>query len=122
MRLLVVDDDLILNESIVEGLRQEGFAVDPAYHGEEAEFLINANDYDCIVLDIMLPCKDGWSILQSMRRRGVKTPVVCLTARDSLDDKVKGLDLGADDYVVKPFAWRELTSRLRSVIRRTYGR
>lgn len=121
MRVLVVEDHAILADSIVQGLRKEGYAVDQTADGNEAEYLANANSYDCLILDIMLPGKDGWSILESLRQRKITTPVICLTARDSTDDRVKGLDLGADDYLVKPFAWQELCARVRSVIRRAYG-
>jgi DNA-binding response OmpR family regulator len=120
--VLVVEDDPILADSIAEGLRNEGYAVDSAFDGNEADHSLGANTYDCVVLDIMLPGRDGWSVLETLRGRGDRTPVICLTARDAVNDRVKGLNLGADDYLVKPFAWQELAARVRNVIRRSYGR
>jgi DNA-binding response OmpR family regulator len=117
----VVEDHPILAESIAQGLRKEGYAVDQALDGNDAEHMLGANTYDCVILDIMLPGKDGWSLLQTMRSNGKRAPVVCLTARDAIEDRVKGLDLGADDYLIKPFAWQELLARVRNVIRRAYG-
>lgn len=122
MRVLIVEDDPHLSEAMAAGLRNEGYAVDVAVDGAEAEFLINSNPYDCVLLDIMVPVKDGWSLLQLIRERGRRTGVICVTARDGVDDRVKGLDLGADDYLLKPFAWKELKARVRSVIRRAYDR
>lgn len=122
MRLLVVEDHPLLAESIVQGFRKEGYAVDHTSHGDEAERLAEANPYDCVILDIMLPGKDGWAVLQSLRECGNRSPVMCLTARDSVDDRVRGLNLGADDYLIKPFAWQELLARVRTLIRRAYGR
>lgn len=122
VRVLVVEDDPILADSIAEGLRNEGYAVDAAFDGIEAEHLLRVNSYDCVVLDIMLPGKDGWSVLEAVRQRGDRTPVICLTARDAVSDRVRGLNLGADDYLIKPFAWQELAARVRGVIRRSYGR
>jgi DNA-binding response OmpR family regulator len=122
MRLLVAEDHPNLARSIANGLREEGYAVDLTFDGEEALTWALANPYDCLVLDIMLPGKDGYGILQAVRRRGLPTPVLFLTARDGVEDRVKGLDLGADDYLVKPFAWEELIARVRSVIRRAHGR
>ena len=122
MRVLVAEDHPSLARSIANGLREEGYAVDLTFSGDEAMHWATTNGYDCVVLDIMLPGKDGWSIVQALRRRGSETPVVMLTARDSVEDRVRGLDLGADDYVVKPFAWEELLARVRSAIRRGHGR
>jgi two-component system copper resistance phosphate regulon response regulator CusR len=122
MRVLVAEDHPALARSVANGLREEGYAVDLTFRGDEALQLILANPYDCVVLDVMLPEKDGWAILQSMRRRGLDTPVLMLTSRDGTDDRVKGLNLGADDYLVKPFEWEELLARLRAVIRRGHGR
>ena len=102
-------------------MREEGYAVDLTHDGAEAMHLAHATAYDGIVLDVMLPGKDGWQILKSLRQRGDKTPVLCLTARDGVEDRVKGLDLGADDYLVKPFAWAELSARVRAMIRRGHG-
>jgi DNA-binding response OmpR family regulator len=122
MRVLVAEDHPNLARSIANGLREEGYAVDLTFNGEEALNWALINPYDCLVLDIMLPGKDGYGILQAVRRRGVRTPVLFLTARDGVEDRVKGLDLGADDYLVKPFAWDELLARVRSVIRRSHGK
>ena len=118
MRILVAEDHPRLARSIAEGLRDEGYAVDLTFDGQEAAFLAQSNPYDCIVLDIMLPGLDGWQILGRLRERSVGVPVLCLTARDAVADRVRGLDLGADDYLVKPFEWEELLARLRAVIRR----
>jgi DNA-binding response OmpR family regulator len=118
MRLLVAEDHPNLARSIANGLRDEGYAVDLTFDGEEALHMASVNPYDGIVLDIMLPQRDGFSIIQSLRRKGSKTPVLCLTARDAVEDRVKGLDLGADDYLVKPFAFEELIARVRAMVRR----
>src|SRR5262245_54527101 len=100
MRLLVAEDHPSLARSIANGLREEGYAVDLTFDGDEALHLARANPYDCMVLDIMLPGRDGWNVLQNMRKSSIATPVLCLTARDGVEDRVKGLDLGADDYLV----------------------
>jgi DNA-binding response OmpR family regulator len=118
MRLLVAEDHPTLARSIANGLRDEGYAVDLTFDGEEALHMATVNPYDGIVLDINLPQRDGFSIIQALRRKGSKTPVLCLTARDAVDDRVKGLDLGADDYLIKPFAFEELIARVRAMIRR----
>jgi len=121
MRVLLAEDHPSLARSIADGLRQEGYAVDLTHDGVEAAHLALVNPYDAIVLDMMLPGKDGWAILKQLRGRGSQTPVLCLTARDAIKDRVRGLDLGADDYLVKPFAWEELLARLRAMIRRGHG-
>lgn len=121
MRVLVAEDHQNLARSIVDGLRDEGYAVDLTADGTEAQYMINTHEYDCVVLDIMLPGKEGWEILKEMRQKGSKTPVLCLTARDTIDDRVKGLNLGADDYLVKPFVWEELLARVRALIRRGHS-
>src|SRR5437660_11336686 len=121
MRILIAEDHPSLARSLADGLREEGYAVDLTHDGDEAMHLAQVNSYDGIVLDVMLPGKDGWTILKSLRQRGGATPVLCLTARDSVQDRVKGLDLGADDYLVKPFAWEELVARVRAMIRRGHG-
>ena len=118
MRILVAEDHAPLARSIANGLREEGFAVDLTGDGEEALQLARHNPYDCVVLDVMLPGRDGWSVLQHLRRAGIKSPVLMLTARDAVEDRVKGLNLGADDYLVKPFAWEELVARVRALVRR----
>ena len=121
MRVLVVEDHATLARSIANGLREEGFAVYLSSDGEEALGLAKINPYDCLILDVMLPGRDGWSVLQQIRRVGSQVPVLMLTARDGLDDKVKGLNLGADDYLIKPFAWDELLARVRALVRRGHG-
>src|SRR3954471_21605664 len=121
MRLLVAEDHPTLARSIANGLRDEGYAVDLTFDGEEALHMATVNPYDGIVLDIMLPQRDGFSIISALRRKGSKVPVLCLTARDGVDDRVKGLDLGADDYLVKPFAFEELLARVRAMVRRPCG-
>jgi DNA-binding response OmpR family regulator len=121
MRILVAEDHAMLARSIANGLREEGFAVDLTADGEEALQLTRANPYDCLVLDVMLPSRDGWSILQQLRKNGAQTPVLMLTARDAIEDRVKGLNLGADDYLVKPFVWDELLARVRALVRRGHG-
>lgn len=122
MRILVAEDHPNLARSLADGLREEGYAVDLTQDGNEAMHLAQTNPYDGIVLDIMLPGKDGWTILKTLRQRNITIPVLCLTARDGVEDRVKGLDLGADDYLVKPFAWTELTARVRAMIRRGHGK
>src|SRR3954464_4575562 len=107
-RVLVAEDHPSLARSIAEGLREEGFDVDLTLDGLEADKLLATHRYDCVALDIMLPGKDGFAILREMRQRGNRTPVLCVTAKDGLTDRVQGLNVGADNYLVKPFAWDEL--------------
>jgi len=121
MRVLVVEDERDFAGALGRALEEEGFAVDLAGDGEEGIFLATEVPYDAIVLDLMLPKRDGWSVLDSMRRAGRRTPVLVLTARDAVDDRVRGLNLGADDYLTKPFALVELVARLRALIRRAAG-
>jgi DNA-binding response OmpR family regulator len=121
MRILVAEDHPTLAQSIAEGLRDDGYAVDLTLDGDEALHYATTNAYGCIVLDVMLPGKDGYTILKALRQRGSTTPVVFLTARDAVEDRVRGLDMGADDYVIKPFAWPELLARVRSALRRSHG-
>ena len=121
MRILVAEDHPTLAASIAEGLRDDGYAVDLTMDGDEALHFATSNSYGCIVLDVMLPGKDGFAILKALRQRGATTPVVFLTARDAVDDRVRGLDMGADDYVVKPFEWAELLARVRAAMRRSQG-
>ncbi|MFF2450253.1 response regulator transcription factor [Neobacillus sp. NPDC058068] len=118
MRLLVVEDNLPLLESIVQLLSDE-FEVDQASNGEDGLFLAMQNIHDVIVLDVMLPEIDGFEVLQTIRKEGLKIPVLFLTARDSLEDRVKGLDSGGDDYLVKPFQAAELKARIRALLRRS---
>ncbi|MBI4263927.1 MAG: response regulator transcription factor [Acidobacteria bacterium] len=121
MRVLVVEDEPALADTLDKALTEEDFAVDLARDGEEGLFKMTDVPYDAAVLDVMLPRRDGWSVLKAARLRGVHTPVLILTARDTVEDRVKGLNLGADDYLVKPFALAELVARLHALIRRAYG-
>jgi two-component system, OmpR family, response regulator len=118
MRVLVVEDERKLGELLRRGLGEEGYAADLADRGEEALWMAQAVSYDAIVLDVMLPGADGFEICRRMRGNGVWSPVLMLTARDAVDDRVTGLDAGADDYLAKPFAFEELLARLRALTRR----
>ena len=118
MRILIVEDEPELAGFIRQGLQEEHYAVDVAYDGEEGLFLTQLNEYDLVILDILLPKKDGLTMLGELRRAKRLTPVLLLTAKDSLEDKVRGLDYGADDYLTKPFAFAELLARLRALLRR----
>lgn len=118
MRVLLVEDHKPLVRALRQGLEEEGYAVDVAFDGEEANYKASTVEYDAIVLDIMLPKVDGLTLLQRWRKAGLKTHVLLLTARDRLDDKVTGLDAGADDYLTKPFELEELLARLRALVRR----
>jgi DNA-binding response OmpR family regulator len=118
VRTLLVEDNRPLVRALKQGLEEEGFAVDVAYDGEEGAYKARTTEYDVIVLDLMLPKEDGLSLLQRWRRAGIKTHVLVLTARDRIEDKVRGLDLGADDYLTKPFKLEELLARLRALVRR----
>jgi two-component system copper resistance phosphate regulon response regulator CusR len=119
MRILIVEDEWKTSAYLRKGLSENGFVVDVAGQGEDGLHCTCTGNYDLIILDIMLPARDGWSVLTEMRRRGMHTPVLFLTARDALQDRVKGLELGADDYLVKPFAFSELLARVRSILRRS---
>jgi two-component system, OmpR family, response regulator len=121
MRLLIVEDEDDLRDTLHQALREEGYAVDAAPDGDEGWFKLDAWEYDAVVLDIMLPRVDGWELLRRLRAAGKKTPVLMLTARDATRDRVRGLDQGADDYLVKPFELDELLARLRALIRRSAG-
>ena len=121
MRILVVEDEKKINDIIVKTLKQEKYGVDSCFDGEEALDYIFSVEYDIILLDIMLPKKNGFEVMESMRKKGIKTPVLFLTARDQIEDRVKGLDLGADDYLVKPFAFEELLARIRVLLRKNSG-
>jgi two-component system OmpR family response regulator len=118
MRLLLVEDDAKLVRALEKGLQREGYAVDVARTGEEALSNASAHDYDAVVLDLMLPGTDGFSVCRSLRQRKRWAPVLMLTARDQVSDRIRGLDAGADDYLVKPFDFGELLARLRALIRR----
>lgn len=118
MRVLVVEDDPKLAVLLGRGLREEGLAVDVTDRGEDAQWMAGSTDYDALVLDVMLPGIDGFETCRRLRADGVAAPVLMLTARDAVEDRVAGLDGGADDYLVKPFALEELTARLRALLRR----
>ena len=118
MRILVIEDEPKLGEALQEGLRAEQYEVSLAHTGEEGFYLAQAEKFDLVVLDVMLPGRSGLEILTTMRVRGFKTPVLILTARDAVEDRVRGLDAGADDYLVKPFAFPELLARIRALGRR----
>jgi two-component system copper resistance phosphate regulon response regulator CusR len=118
MRVLVVEDERKAAAFLAKGLRESGFAVDTAKDGESGLEAARSGKFDLLIVDIMLPKKDGWTLVTELREAGVHTPVIFLTARDSVRDRVKGLELGADDYVVKPFAFSELLARVRSLLRR----
>jgi len=118
MKLLVVEDDRKVAGFIEQGLKEEGFVVDVAPDGEEATMLAHVYEYDVIVLDLMLPKKNGFQVAQELRREGRSTPILMLTSRDAVEDIVRGLDAGADDYLTKPFRFEELLARLRALHRR----
>ena len=122
MRLLLVEDDPMIGESVRTGLQQDGFAVDWVQDGRAAELALDTNAYDTLLLDLGLPRKAGLDVLAALRRRGESIPVLILTARDAVADRVKGLDAGADDYLVKPFDLEELAARVRALLRRKSGR
>lgn len=118
MRLLIAEDEKDLNNIITERLKEEHYSVDSCYDGVEAVEYLKSADYDAVVLDIMMPGMDGLSVLKGMRSRNDSTPVLMLTAKDSIEDRVRGLDAGANDYLVKPFAFDELLARIRVLLRK----
>lgn len=118
MRILIVEDEKKAAAYLQKGLSEHGFVVDVSHEGEEGLLLATTVEYDLIILDVMVPLRDGWSVLKELRRRDRLTPVLFLTARDTIDDRVKGLELGADDYLIKPFAFVELLARIRTILRR----
>lgn len=118
MKILIVEDEAKISEYLQQGLTEAGILVDLARNGLDGHHQAMTESYDLVILDVMLPDIDGWKILQSLRDAGNKVPVLFLTARDSVDDRVKGLELGADDYLVKPFAFAELLARVRTLLRR----
>ena len=119
MKILVVEDEAKTARFLRKGLREAGFVVDVAGDGDEAIHLAGELPFDLIVLDVMLPKADGWQVLVTLRRRTIETPVLLLTAKDAVADRVKGFELGADDYLVKPFAFSELLARVRSLLKRS---
>ena len=118
MHILLIEDEQKARDYLKKGLVENSFVVDEAANGEDGLHLALSGAYDLVVLDVMLPRQDGWSVLQQFRRAGKQTPVLFLTARDAVQDRVQGLELGADDYLVKPFAFSELLARVRSLLRR----
>jgi len=119
MRILIAEDDRKVAGFLKKGLKEEHYAVDVCYDGEEALFQAQVNQYDLIILDVMLPKKNGFAVCKEIREEGKLTPILMLTARDQLEDKVKGLREGADDYLTKPFAFEELLARIQALLRRT---
>ena len=121
MKVLIIEDNDRLRKSLLDYIRDEGFATDAAADGAEGLYKAINWDYDLVVLDVMLPELDGWEVLQRLRQAGKQMPVIMLTARDALDDRLKGLNCGADDYMVKPFEMEELVARIRASLRRNSG-
>lgn len=121
MRALVVEDYAPVRTAVEEGLTEAGFAVDAAANGEEGLWFAEQHPYDVVVLDLMLPKLDGLEVLRRLRAKGIAHPVLLLTAKDTVEDRVRGLDAGADDYLVKPFAFAELLARVRALVRRRYA-
>lgn len=121
MRLLIVEDEVKLNNVISKRLQKEGYSIDSCFDGEEALSFLEVGEFDAVIMDIMMPKIDGLSVLKTMRARNDNTPVLLLTARDAVSDRVIGLDLGAEDYLIKPFAFEELLARIRVIIRKSTG-
>ena len=119
MRILVVEDDAKIASFVVNGFKQSGFAVDRCADGEEGEIMATGADYDAAIIDIMLPKLDGLNLVQRLRKQGIRTPVIILSAKATVDDRVKGLQAGGDDYLTKPFAFSELLARVQALIRRS---
>jgi DNA-binding response OmpR family regulator len=119
MRVLLVEDESRIARFVAKGLREQAYAVDIAATGDEALYLTDINTYDLIILDVMIPGRDGFEVCQEVRKSGKRTPILMLTARDAVEDRIKGLDHGADDYLTKPFEFRELLARLRALLRRS---
>lgn len=122
MKILIVEDEAKAAAYLRQGLTEHGFTTDLAANGEDGLHLATVGGYDLIILDVMLPGMSGWSVMAELRRESIETPVLFLTARDAVQDRVKGLELGADDYLVKPFAFSELLARVRSILRRGTAR
>ena len=121
MHILIVEDEKKIADFIRRGLKEEGYTADVSYDGQEGYFLASTNDYDAVILDLMLPKMDGLSLCRALRKDKVNTPIIMLTARDTVKDKVQGLDSGANDYLTKPFAFEELLARVRAVLRKNEG-
>ena len=121
MKILLVEDEIDLNNVVTKYLKKNGYSIDSVFDGEEALDYLRYGEYDLVILDIMMPKVNGFEVIKELRNNGDNTAILMLTARDSADDKVKGLDLGADDYIVKPFDFNELLARIRAVVRRKYG-
>lgn len=121
MRILVIEDDLKISSFIIKGLKQAGFAVDHVADGEEGLYLALHEPYDAAIIDIMLPKLDGLSIIEELRKNKINTPVIILSAKRSVEDRVKGLQIGSDDYLIKPFSFSELLARVQALIRRSSG-
>jgi DNA-binding response OmpR family regulator len=119
MRLLLVEDDTRIARFVAKGLREQSYAVDVAASGEEALYQVAINTYDLLILDVMIPGPDGFAVCRELRKSGQRMPILMLTARDAVEDRISGLDHGADDYLTKPFEFRELLARLRALLRRT---
>jgi len=118
MKILIVEDEPKLNQGLVKGLQSKGYAVDSAFDGEEGEKMARLNNYDLVVLDIMMPKQNGLTVCRNLRATNINVPILMLTARDAIEDKIQGLNEGADDYLVKPFALEELLARIRALLRR----
>ncbi|MBI4225558.1 response regulator transcription factor [Candidatus Roizmanbacteria bacterium] len=121
MRILIIEDEYRLSNVVKKGLVEEGFAVDQAFDGEEGIYLAESESYDLIILDLMLPKVDGLKVCRELRNKKLKMPILILTAKSKIEDKVKGLESGADDYLVKPFAFAELKARIQALIRRSHN-
>ena len=121
MKILLAEDEVDLNNVVTRYLKKNGYSIDSVLDGEEALDYLEYGEYDLVILDIMMPKVDGFEVIKKLRNKGNHTSILMLTARDNADDKVKGLDLGADDYIVKPFDFNELLARIRAVVRRKYG-
>ncbi len=119
MKILVVEDEEKLNAAIAQGLRSRGYTVDSAFNGEEGEKIAKEHAYDCILLDVMMPVMDGLTTCKHLRAHGIQTPIIFLTARSDVHERVEGFDVGADDYMVKPFSFDELVARIRAMTRRS---
>jgi two-component system copper resistance phosphate regulon response regulator CusR len=119
MRLLLVEDDARIARFVAKGLREQGYAVDVAANGDDALYQAEINTYDVVVLDVMIPGRDGFAVCRELRTAGQKIPILMLTAKDAVEDRIAGLDFGADDYLTKPFEFRELLARLRALLRRS---